>query len=1610
MKKSLKLALITVIVCLSHIIFINTAVAQAQLPASCTTPEADDNGDGLIEICYLEDLNAIRFQLDGTTTSTGAIGTTGCPDEGCDGFELIRDLDFNDPESYRNASENMTSWTTGEGWQPIGASDDPFLSRFEGGYHTISGLMISITSTDTSHVGLFSSMGLGSGAEISNLGLLDVDITAPSTALGGLVGYSGGTIINSYVSGSVSGIEGADFVGGLAGDNEGEIRNSYATASVLGFSAVGGLVGENGDGGEIIDSYATGSVSGGNEAIGGLVGENVGTIMKSYATGSVSGGDDVGGLVGHNEGAIRNSYATGSVVSPDVFIESTNLGGLVGLNDDGGSITNSYATGFVSGVNNVGGLVGESIPVSMVTSSYWDTETSGIARSDGGAGRTTSELQSLTMAAGIYSSWSPDVWEFDEPDQYPMLIILPASCNTADIVDDDSNGLIEICYLEDLDAMRFVLDGSGYQANSEATMSTTGCPNNVCTGYELVRDLDFNKDHHYSTTASRMINQIRWTTGEGWEPVGSEPMRPALDDDFTGDFEGNDFTISNLMINREINQIGLFGYTGRGAEIANVGLLNVNTTGNFVVGGLVGHNQGSIITNSYVMGSVSGNEAVGGLVGRNNGTIENSYATGSVSGNEVVGGLVGSNGFRVTIENSYASSSVSGGDDVGGLVGNNSGNIMNSYARGSVSSDRDVGGLVGFSETGSITDSYWDIFTSGITEGIFGIGQTPQQLQSPTMASGIYENWSTDDWDFGTPDQYPVGRRHINAPRSQPLTLVITCAPFFPNIGQTELFFRINRVDVNENGLTIDNHQIASRELIKETSSTVVPTLKVTLDREIVADTISVSYRPNPQTTSTAEVTRVCSRSSRLSLDTDQDGIIDAADNNPFDEDVRSINISVASTSTIASLPTTSTFYSRSTIIRSLLRDEGFTYIDDNDNEPGEDEFVRKFIRMTPAQYFGIDPAAKIFRQDDACVNIRSDLPPGTEYHLNKIRVAAHCMEVTSLADEPVGAQRYNWATVDSNGFLTSELFRFDARAIEVLPEINFSDQQDSYLYTTIPQDVVISSYHIDEDLSQVRVQRGRINNANTTPSITLITGEDIELITDELDSSGFIAHSQYITANAEYPQPGETITHWLDRSIGPAESDNAWHPAHDGVEPQQGGVIERRQYQYAIGAYNNIDVRLAASDEEIARIRQVRLHEVIGDIANPQQATTVSSVVVRRSYYLVADYEASTDTVTIVRFPMVEGYTMRETSSTDAVEAIRNSGGAPFATIIAFTVSDDSIQPPTQISVGWDRIGSAERVIETYLVNTDEPINYREPDTNNNNIPDNADLNIFNNRLQAGDNANVDYLSTQRDQPVFLTYEALVIANDIDMVAEANSPGRYSAADIEYGGLSPSVRRVLGFDDAERTFGENTRIERLAAFGIRDVDYQGVRQIDDNNEVIGGITHVVFPMSSDNPGEIFYIGKYNRLEERWERFERGTFVSDDGTRYLDTWYVIERPGVDVFCPTNVEVYKNGHQAAGEEGQGFVASVQNCIMLVITDGGPYDSSGLDGRVVDDMVATVNELLPRADGVSTNGGGVSGGGSGSGGGGTIGVGYILLLLGALALLITATNRTRRSRAI
>jgi hypothetical protein len=283
----------------------------------------------------------------------------------------MNNLDFDNDSSYDQTdpdwSTKKTSWTTGDGWEPIGGYYTPFTGTLDGQDYTISNLLID-TPTDIYDVALFGS----NDGTIENLGILNADITGhdnpsptPGEFTGALIGYNRGIVNNCYSTGSIS--TNANFAGGLIGyTDNGTITYSYSEASVTYTGAdydtgYGGLVGNN-YGDSIIDHcYATGLVSELNSehtgvAAGGLVGDNEGgTITNSYATGNVLGFfESVGGLAGQaSYGDILNSYATGSV---EGLYDS--IGGLIGYVYTS-NISSSFATGSVEGDDALGGLLGK---------------------------------------------------------------------------------------------------------------------------------------------------------------------------------------------------------------------------------------------------------------------------------------------------------------------------------------------------------------------------------------------------------------------------------------------------------------------------------------------------------------------------------------------------------------------------------------------------------------------------------------------------------------------------------------------------------------------------------------------------------------------------------------------------------------------------------------------------------------------------------------------------------------------------------------------------------------------------------------------------------------------------------------------------------------------------------------------------------------------------------------------------------------------------------------------------------------------------------------------------------------------------------------------------
>ena len=201
---------------------------------------------------------------------------------------------------------------TGKDWTPIGTDyDNSYKGTFDGGGHTITGLTFT---TNDEYAGLFG--WLNRAGTVKNVVMEGVQITSNQIyggSIGGVVGYSWGTIESCSVSGSVSGTV---YVGGVVGAQiGGSITGCSSSATVKGTVDVGGVAGQTNSSATLTACYATGNVTieinpAKNIAGGSLVGMNAGSsLLACYATGNVTSTGSSTGKV-HIGGFLGNNYTT----------------------------------------------------------------------------------------------------------------------------------------------------------------------------------------------------------------------------------------------------------------------------------------------------------------------------------------------------------------------------------------------------------------------------------------------------------------------------------------------------------------------------------------------------------------------------------------------------------------------------------------------------------------------------------------------------------------------------------------------------------------------------------------------------------------------------------------------------------------------------------------------------------------------------------------------------------------------------------------------------------------------------------------------------------------------------------------------------------------------------------------------------------------------------------------------------------------------------------------------------------------------------------------------------------------------------------------------------
>jgi hypothetical protein len=239
---------------------------------------------------------------------------------------------------------------------------------------------------------------------------------------------------------------------------------------------------------------------------------------------------------------------------------------------------------------------------------------------------------------------------------------------------------------------------------------------------------------------------------------------------FTGHFDGNGHSISNLHLTSDIpTQGGVFSLAET-ADIENLFVHDCYLEGDSNLGAVCGNTSATTIrrccTDGFIDGSVAGGITgfsqggslidqcssyvnfdsfvyLGGIAGINRSSdINRSFYCGSIDGYAEIGGLVAWNDYGASIANSYVSGTITGDNCTTGLVYKNDpgSTVQDSYTYAHVDCQTESSGLAGISNPEDIHYSYWDIEATGQIQSAGGQGRTTEQMTWP-FGSDTYTGW-----------------------------------------------------------------------------------------------------------------------------------------------------------------------------------------------------------------------------------------------------------------------------------------------------------------------------------------------------------------------------------------------------------------------------------------------------------------------------------------------------------------------------------------------------------------------------------------------------------------------------------------------------------------------------------------------------------------------------------------------------------------------------------------------------------------------------------------------------------------------------------------------------
>lgn len=610
-------------------------------------------------------------------------------------------------------------------WTPIGDETTPFRGVFDGGGHRIKDLTVPADLTTVA--GFF---GVLDSAVVRSLAFTDVHLDTAASKVGVVAGSAYGSLIDRVTVEGLGGID-DDIIttgsaGGLIGeavecmilDSSTDVRIQAANAGGIAASLLNSVVAR---------SHTAGDVTAIDKA-GGLIAYcwsesqqweyspfvSMPAISESFATGAVTGASWVGGLVGAQNGFCRvwNSYASGAVAG------ATSVGGFTGIKYSQGGAYRSYARGPVQGTIETGGFAGSLGGASNVVDTYWSSEASpGVP--DVGSGGPVAGLHDLTLnglrdpALLVGFVWGAP-WVIDGvADGYPSFVWNADPCVGKD------------------GALTYDAYGAG----------TATAPYQLCTATQL-RSIGAAPSSWSSTFAVMRPIDLG---GAEWNIIGNATTP------FTGRFHGNGFALRNLTISGGDTLVGMFGKVAGGAILTDVVLEDARVTATGPqVGTLVGNVDGGFVVgcrSDSVAGALvnvpgDGASSVGGLIGDVGGGSEiyQSFANVEVEAGTncaSVGGLTGQSLAVIHGVGALGTVRCASGTAVGGIAGVLGGGTLSSaFALGDVqvlSAGQRVGGIVGHASNCPISH----ILAAGAVTGAVGVGGVVGQQDDSTTTSAI---------------------------------------------------------------------------------------------------------------------------------------------------------------------------------------------------------------------------------------------------------------------------------------------------------------------------------------------------------------------------------------------------------------------------------------------------------------------------------------------------------------------------------------------------------------------------------------------------------------------------------------------------------------------------------------------------------------------------------------------------------------------------------------------------------------------------------------------------------------------------------------------------------